>query len=82
MYFFNIDGTSKWKVIEEEWISLFRNKKSIDGKSATAVVDGNSEWLCEAYMKTDFSKLTENDFQQTVNNYLAYLIKEGRVYEA
>ena len=79
---FNIDGTSKWKVIEEEWISLFRNKKSIDGKSATAVVDGNSEWLCEAYMKTDFSKLTENDFQQTVNNYLAYLIKEGRVYEA
>ncbi|MCX4326246.1 MAG: N-6 DNA methylase [Lachnospiraceae bacterium] len=79
---FNIDGTSKWKEIEEEWLSLFRNKKSVDGKSATVIVDGNSEWLCEAYMETDFSKLTEDDFQHTVNNYLAYLVKEGKIYES
>lgn len=57
-------------------------KKSEDGLSATAVVDGKSEWLCEAYMKTDYSKLTEQDFQQTINNYLAYLVKEGIVYDS
>ena len=33
-------------------------------------------------MKTDYSKLTEDDFQKTLNNYLAYLIKEGYVYES
>ena len=70
------------KVIEEEWLNLFNNKKAIDGKSATAAIDGKSEWLCEAYMKTDYSKLSEQDFQQTLNNYLAYLMKEGKIYES
>lgn len=79
---FEDNGSSKWKSIEEEWISLFRNKKVVDGLSSTAVVDGDDEWLCEAYMKTDYTKLTDADFQQTLNNYLAYLMKEGRIYEA
>lgn len=79
---FDENNNSKWKVIEEEWLYLFNNKKDIDGKSATATIDGKSEWLCEAYMKTDYSKLSKEDFQQTLNNYLAYLMKEGRIYEA
>lgn len=79
---FDNDGNSKWKAIEEEWLKLFRNHKSVDGLSATAEVSGTDEWLCEAYMKTDYSKLTEDDFQQTLNNYLAYLMKEGEIYES
>lgn len=79
---FDENNNSKWKVIEEEWLYLFNNKKAVDGKSSTAVVNGESEWLCEAYMKTDYSKLTENDFQRTLNNYLSYLMKEGKIYES
>ena len=79
---FDENNNSKWKVVEEEWLYLFNNKKAIDGKSATAIIDGKSEWLCEAYMKTDYSKLSEEDFQQTLNNYLAYLMKEGKIYES
>ena len=37
--------------------------------------------LCEAYMETDYTTLTQDDFQQTVNDYLAYLVKTGIVYE-
>ena len=58
------------------------NKEVVDGMSAMAIVDGNSEWLCEAYMNTDYSKLTAADFQSVVNNYLAYLVKEGILYGA
>lgn len=79
---FDNDGNSKWKAIEEEWLKLFRNHKSVDGLSATAEVSGTDEWLCEAYMKTDYTKLCEDDFQQTLNNYLAYLMKEGEIYES
>ena len=79
---FDDNGNSKWKAIEEEWLRLFRNHKSVDGLSATAEVSGGDEWLCEAYMKTDYTKLTEADFQQTLNNYIAYLVKEGQIYEA
>lgn len=79
---FDDDGNSKWKAIEEEWLRLFRNHKSVDGLSATAEISGKDEWLCEAYMKTDYTKLCEEDFQQTLNNYLAYLMKEGKIYES
>ncbi len=68
--------------IEKRWIELYRNRKAEPGESATQKVSGNDEWLCEAYMETDYSKLTEQDFQQTINDYLAYLVKEGRVYES
>ena len=75
-------GKSKWVEIERQWIELYRNRRAVDGFSATHRITGESEWLCEAYMKTDYSKLTEQDFQQTINDYLAYLVKEGRIYES
>jgi len=79
---FNANNESLWKEIEKEWIYLFRNHKAEPGKSAAVVVNGESEWLCEAYMKTDYSTLKEADFQQTLNDYLAYLVKEGNIYES
>ena len=79
---FDDDGNSKWKAIEEEWLRLFRNHKSVAGLSAKAEVTGKDEWLCEAYMKTEYTKLREEDFQRTLNSYLAYLIKEGKIYES
>lgn len=74
-------GKSKWVEIEHEWIELYRNRRSVDGLSATHKVNGDDEWLCEAYMKTDYTKLTEQDFQQTINDYLAYLVQSGEIYE-
>lgn len=79
---FDSEGNSNWKYIESEWLKLFRDKKAEDGKSAVRTVSAKDEWLCEAYMKTDYTKLTEVDFQKTLNNYLAYLVREGNIYEA
>ena len=75
-------GKSRWVEIEKEWIELYRNRCAVDGFSATHSVNGDDEWLCEAYMKTDYTKLTDQDFQQTINDYLAYLVKEGHTYES
>ena len=68
--------------LQEYLEDVFRNHLSKDGLSATAKVTGEDEWLCEAYMKTDYTTLREDDFQQTLNNYLAYLLKEGKIYES
>ena len=73
---------SKWKEIESEWLDLFERKAIVDGKSAVEKVSADDEWLCEAYMKTDYTRLTADDFQRTLNNYLSYLVKEGNVYES
>ena len=79
---FDEENRSLWKQIEEEWLDLFRNKTVKDGLSAMQAVSGEDEWLCEAYMKTDYSKLSEDDFQKTLNDYLAYQMKEGQIYES
>lgn len=79
---FDQNNNSLWKKIEEDWVSMYRNKTVVNGLSAMAEVSGDDEWLCEAYMKTDYSKLCEADFQQTLNNYLAYLVKEGNIYKS
>lgn len=78
---FDEKNASKWKAIEEEWLKLYRNKTVKAGMSAMQSVTHEDEWLVEAYMETDYSTLTVDDFQQTLNNYLAYLVKEGRVVE-
>ena len=77
----DVNGKSKWEQVEKEWIDLYRNRQIKDGYSAKHKVTGNDEWLCEAYMKTDFTKICNDDFQQTINDYISYLIKEGNIYE-
>lgn len=79
---FDEDNNSIWKQIEEKWLLYYRNKKVEAGFSAMQSVSGKDEWLCEAYMETDYGKLCENDFQETLNNYLAYQIKEGKINES
>lgn len=77
-----IDANFKWTDIKKEWLDLYENRKAMVGKSAIQCVTADDEWLCEAYMKTDYSKLTQNDFEQTVRDYLAYLVKSGDKYES
>lgn len=73
---------SIWETeIKPKWISLYKNGDVEDGMSAKEYVRADDEWLCEAYMKTDFSTLSQDDFQKTINNYLAYLIKDGKIYD-
>jgi len=76
-----IDYYDKWSGILAEWLKLYRNRDVVDGLSARSCVKHSDEWLCEAYMKTDYSTLTQDDFKKTVNDYLAYLVKAGEVNE-
>ena len=71
-----------WKNIEEKWLKLYRNRETQIGYSVTKQVTAEDEWLAEAYMETDFSKLETKDFQDTINNYLSYLVKKGEIHES
>lgn len=66
-----------WEKIKAEWLDLYFNRKEKLGLSVVKSVKSNDEWLAEAYMETDYSSLDQEDFQQTLNNYLAYLVKGG-----
>ncbi|MBV4440504.1 MAG: SAM-dependent methyltransferase [Clostridium tyrobutyricum] len=74
-----IDIYKKWNDIKNHWKNSYFDKEIIDGYSAYEYVDYNDEWLVEAYMKTDYSELTKDDFEQTLRNYFSYLIKSGDI---
>lgn len=75
-------GNSLWSKTEEKWLDLYKNRKQVPGLSVTRKITFEDEWLAEAYMETDYSKLSEKDFQKTINDYVSYLIKEGNIYES
>lgn len=75
------NGTPLWLKIEKQWLDLYRNKKEVVGLSVMQKVDYTDEWFAEAYMEIDYSGLKDDDFQSTLNNYLAYLVKNGFVKE-
>jgi hypothetical protein len=74
-----IDKFNRWEAIEKEWLHLYFEREVKDGLTAKKAVKWDDEWLCEAYMETDYSKLSQKDFQATVNDYLAYLVKSEAV---
>lgn len=75
-------GNSLWVKTKELWLDLYKNKREVAGLSVMHRVTWKDEWLAEAYMETDYTTLTQADFQQTINDYLAYLVKEGHIYES
>lgn len=67
-------GDGVWGKIEELWLDTYKKRIEVTGLSAIRKVTYKSEWLCEAYMKTDYSTLTPEDFERSVRNYAAYCI--------
>ena len=76
------DGNSLWAKTKEQWLSLYKNRREIPGLSVMHRVSWKDEWLAEAYMETDYSTLSQGDFQKVLNDYLSYLVKEGEIYES
>ena len=70
------NGDSLWEITKKQWLDLYKNKREIAGLSVMKKVTAEDEWLAEAYMETDYNNLSESDFQQTINEFLSYLIKE------
>lgn len=68
-------GVGVWKDIEKEWLDLFHHRSSKPGMSVVKQITADDEWLAEAHMETDYSTLDELDFEQTIRDYLSYLIK-------
>lgn len=77
-----IDALGRWENIRNKWLSLYRNSDVMDGLSAKKEVSDTDEWLAEAYMNTDYSTLSQADFEKTVRDYFSYLVKNGVTEDA
>ena len=73
------NGESEWEKQYDIWLKLFNEKIEKAGYSVIKKVTHNDEWLAEAYMETDYSNLTESDFEKTIRDFISFKIKTGEI---
>lgn len=71
-----IDLNNKWHETIDVWLNAYSNRSEIPGFSILRKVGVNDEWCAEAYLETNYSSLTEEDFMREVKKYVLFKIKE------
>lgn len=66
------DSSDRWPSIREKWIDGFLNRTVVTGVSLLQSVKAEDEWLCEAYLETDYSVITLADFERDVKRFALY----------
>lgn len=67
-----VDAKGLWPSIRDRWIESYRNNEVHAGESVTKYVTAADEWIAEAYMETDYTKITKEEFELTVKNYAIF----------
>lgn len=67
-----IDQNDVWSNIRNRWIEMYRNREVHAGESIMQAVTADDEWCAEAYMETDYSILTQSQFEKVVQNYALF----------
>lgn len=70
-----IDVKNRYLALKERLLSAYYNNDVVPGLSARQEIGVDDEWCAEAYMETDYSTLTENDFISKIKAYTAFLIQ-------
>ena len=65
-----IDAYGKWTTIKQEWLTYYLNRKSKPGFSINTCVSAEDEWCAEAYMETDYNKLSKDNFLKTLKSFV------------
>jgi len=60
------------KEIKNDWITSYMNKEEKAGFSVNRIVTAEDEWCAEAYMETDYSKLSKDDFIKSVKDFVYF----------
>jgi hypothetical protein len=78
-----IDFFGRWQILDEKgnliggikkkWLSYYENRKAEAGFSVNKIVTADMEWVAENYMETDYSHLQDEDFENTILDYITFL---------
>ncbi len=67
-----LDIKKRWEGIKDNFLKAYKNSKEVPGLSVSKNIEAKDEWLAEAYLETDYSILSEEDFMVVVKKYLTY----------
>lgn len=72
-----VDLHDSWPDIRDRWVEAFRNREVHAGESVLQRVTAEDEWCAEAYMDTDYTKISRRDFERVVRDYAVYRLLGG-----
>ena len=67
-----IDKHKKHNSKREIWLDDYRSNRNVEGRCVKQKVGIDDEWCVEAYMKTDYSNLNEEDFLKELKKYVLF----------
>ncbi|MFQ7437814.1 N-6 DNA methylase [Romboutsia timonensis] len=73
-----IDVFDEWKNKKAIFLDAYSNLDEVEGISVKQKVAFDDEWCAEAYMKTNYSELKEQDFKDTILKYVSYNVSLER----
>ncbi|MDR2168929.1 MAG: N-6 DNA methylase [Planctomycetaceae bacterium] len=65
--------------INELWFTHFLNRQEKPGLSVNKILNANDEWCAEAYMETDYSAINNANFEDTILNYVIFLLAGKKI---
>ena len=72
-----VDVDNRWKGIRELWLSAYFSKQEVPGLSLMQKVTADDEWSVEAYMETDYSLITEEDYLEEMMKYILFKLSQN-----
>lgn len=73
-----IDANEQWQSICNKWLESYRNREVHAGESVMQYVTAQDEWCAEAYMETDYTKITQADFEKVVRDYAVFKLLNAK----
>jgi type I restriction-modification system DNA methylase subunit len=67
-----VDKKKAWDEIRTRWLQQYRDGEVVPGQCVKASVTADDEWCAEAYLETDYSTLSQVDFEREVRKFLVY----------
>jgi type I restriction enzyme M protein len=69
-----IDKNNQWAAVRHEWVQAYQNREADYRRSAIVHLTPEAEWCVEAYLRTDYSDLSQERIERELRKYLAYEI--------
>lgn len=67
-----IDANHTWEQTKNFWVNAYKNREVIDGFSLMREVNEKDEWCAEAYLETDYSRISIEEYEKAVKKYLMF----------
>ncbi len=67
-----VDKNDAWEEVRDTWLEHYRDRDVVPGLCVKSAVTHQSEWCAEAYLETDYSQLSQAQFEAELRKFLVY----------